>query len=669
MPKRLPESLIEDDQKSSKVHDVGNLFFEEAISDNEDVDELSMDEQEWEEVPLDGTLSLTISKYEPRKEVLTGKRRAHRPHKYQKLKYGLHISSIQIYLIVLRHRSTWIRDRRLNRRLKSTVPELITKKFKRWKSKSQADKLHCARTLILGLVWWFRKHYQINSNGFRQNFNRLQYLIKYADKDDHDEFYEKVLNNQQWFYGSRPEGTDDMEHIREMARDKKANRDILVIFFLIILQNMVSEKKEISLCFALPLHDYEISCSNVKHQMLSGMARVPNKFDSDLLQPFFWIEMRFPGLDKSGLYVIDPIVHLKDNDIVRRYEIGDSINIYLPLLDMKLNLNQRFQYVVSIDCQNGIMRDVSPRYLPNKCYRYFNLNPSSLVCKSMNYKAYQALQESLKKFNGGRVDDRNNELMRSISMKNWEIPKTLKEMKRSDCFILKSILKVNEAIESNSQPVEAPSGRNYFREPIYWKCDVIDLKCEVRWNQLGRSLIKDSKPLKLKRHVTMKNRRDKQFALYEIRELFSFNQTISTPKLSNYATDKFGRQYRITDVEDLRNEHGNIELYSPESKPDGFELLPLKHHTKKLIQRYNRSSRKAKYIKYIDVVSGFDFKQKSGYAVPQVDHILLNSEDYLLTQELIRESQELEGLNHWKDLLIKLCIKSKLNDRYGPEQR
>lgn len=665
MPKRSSESHIIDKESPLKHAAVAGLFFEEAVTD--DSDEISIDEGEWEDVPLNGSVSFTMLQAEPSNTSTTDKKHPRKQHKYQKLKYGLHIASVKIYLAVMKQRLFWTRDERLNRRLKRSIPTLIVKKFKNWKLQSSTAKLNSLRTLILGLIWWFRNHYQINSNGFRQNFNRLQYLIAYFMKGKESSTYKNVLNNQQIYYGVRPEGTDNIDNIRKMARDRKANRDVLSLFFLIVLRNVLSDEIVLSYCFALPLHDYEISCSNVKWQITNGIGNVPNRFDTDLLQPYFWIELRLPDLDKSGIYVIDPIVHLKNEEIISRYAIDEPVHSFQPIVDMKLNLNQKFQYVVNIDCQNGLLSDVSPRYIPNMSYRYFDIKPTTITCKSLNYKSYCYFKDALKRINKGKIETANYPLMKALAMKNWELPKTLKDIKRSDCFILKSLLKPNQTLKRGSQPINVSDRINLFKEPIHWKCDVLLLKCEKHWNQLGKSILPGSEPLRLKKYLPMKNRRRKRPDLYEIRELFSIEQTIQTPKLSTAGIDEYGRPYRITDVDSLKNQHGNIEIYSFGSAPDGFAMLPNKNYMKKLIKRYNRCSQKSKNIKYIDVVSGFDFKQKPGYAVPRVVNILLNSQDHLLAQELIRQDQETRALKTWGCLLEKLRIQNTLNDRYGRE--
>ena len=99
-------------------------------------------------------------------------------------------------------------------------------------------------------------------------------------------------------------------------KGKTANRDILTLFFFIILENVLPGPKKLYLCFALPLHDYDIRCNKVKWQIEHGIGKVPNRFDSDLIQPYFWIELEVPTLSDGELYIIDPIAHLGEREMV-----------------------------------------------------------------------------------------------------------------------------------------------------------------------------------------------------------------------------------------------------------------------------------------------------------------------------------------------------------------
>ncbi|CAI4058836.1 hypothetical protein SKDZ_04G5140 [Saccharomyces kudriavzevii ZP591] len=680
MAKRLFESGHRDQakQKIRKNAEQEALFYEEeeandSFNEFDRVEEEVLSDIDWDEVPLDGSITVTVSNiHQDAGTVDKHKRKRNRKaFNYHRLKYGLHLVMMPFMLSLLKSRMKWADDDRLNRRLRRSVPKLIIKKFKNWDLKGRASKSASLRTLLLGLVLWFRSNYKINSNGIRQNFNRLQYLIKYADSQKinavSESKYKDVFANQQDFYGNRPSMNDDIEDIRKMAKKKLANRDILTLFLIIILNNILPGAKKLYLCFALPLHNYDIRCNRVKWQIENGIGKVPNKFDSDLIQPYFWIELEFPTLSDDELYIIDPIAHLDEREMVLKKHKDQFVPNYQPSMDMKYNLNQRFHYVIHIEYTKKVMQDVSPRYVPNICYRYFDLSESSPILKSKHYLSYQNLSRWLKIFNRKNAPPQDDKLMKRIALSNFTLPKSVTEIKRADNFIVPSLLKSGEALNLHIEPAATLALGNTLKEPLFWKKDVIELKSTQHWAILGRSILPDTQPLKRKKYLPMKERMVRNLDRYVIKELFSFEQTRETPKYPSTYHDHLGREHVITDLSHYKNKFGNIEIYSTETKPDGFELIGLDKgdNVKGLIKRYNRTHQRLQKIEYLEVVSGFDFKQKKGHAIPKIESILVKESDYKLVQRLKCQTKLLLGLTSWDSLLTKLRLNDRLNTDYG----
>lgn len=641
---RRSSNLESQDSKRQKITD--DLFYQDD-EDLEEEDEAFIDDDEWEDVPLDG-VHVSLSKSEKEETIKIKKKSSPR---YQRLKYGLHIAAIPFMLKLLRERSLWVQDERLNRRLRRSVPKAIIQRFKNWTQEQDYEKLP---TFLLGLVLWFRSHYQINSNGFRQNFNRLQYLIKYCDADKKSQLYTDILNHQDWFYGQRPISEGGLEDVRLMAKNKKSNRDILVIFFCIILKNLLPKETKINLCFALPLHDYEVSCNNVKQQMKNGVGRVSDRFDTDLLLPYFWLELRFPSRDNE-LYVIDPVVHPNQKEIVTRHRENEPVTHFLPYMEVKLNFKQRFHYVVSIDCDSGIMQDVSPRYLLNLWYRYFRPRPSTLISKSLHRKSYDMFMKFLRLH-----PVESPKLMEELATKNYIIPKTLIEFKRSPCFVIPSLLKRNETLTFECRKIAT-----FREEPVFLRCDIISLKSRQNWAQLGRSLRPDTKPLKYKKYVSMRKKRQCSLDPYEVTELYSIEQTRPTPRLPSTYRDRNAHQHPITDVEFYKNKFNHVEIYSPSTVPDGFHILPIE--TKAAIKHLNKKCQRSGQtkVKYLEVVSGFDFRQKPGYAMPKIQHLMVFVDDYNRITNFLEIWNQLSALNRWKEFLTNLQVQRRLENVYG----
>lgn len=653
--------------------------FDVMYKDYSDAEVSSMEEDiisdtEWEEVPLNEPkdkkvqevikdISVTLEKRSSDVRRKRNSEEAKKLFEFKKVCFGLHIILIPFMFMTLKQRIKWTKDERLNRRLRRSVPKLISRKFKNLKEINNSKRDGLLRTLLIGLVMWYRSNYKVNSNGFRQSFHRLQYLINLRETDSTT--YNSILDNPHRFYGERPKinHIDPLEDVRIMAKKKLANRDILVVFFLIILINVIPGEKALRLCFALPLHVFNGSMKKVKDRIRENVGYVPNRFDSDLLEPNFWIELSFPKSD--DLYIIDPLCHLKEQDIVSKVKMNEKVSSFKPM-----STTQVFSYVIAIDINTNLIIDVSPRYLDNLCYRYFEVTETCPIYKSPNYKSYEWFVKVLNRFNFESQKSRNKETdsLRNLGLLNYTYPKTLKELQNSQNFIIPSLLKSTEIIDPDAKHV-AKWKNNYTKsiELIYWKKDVILLKSRQHWNMLGRTVILDIKPLKWKKYIPIQQLRERKSSSqkYEIRELFSIKQTVETPKLPSFYCDHLGKKHKIEDVNYFKNKYGNIELYSPKIRPDGFEIFELRKNinTRKLIKYYNRKH--TDRIKYLDIVSGFNFKEKRGYAVPIIKSILVSLADFNKIEKLINMDVEIKALQIWDTFLTKLQIKDRLDTAYG----
>ncbi|CCD26008.2 Rad34p NDAI_0G02330 [Naumovozyma dairenensis CBS 421] len=477
--------------------------------------------------------------------------------------------------------------------------------------------------------------------------------------------------------GERPKIINGIDDIRIMAKNKKTNRDILVIFFMIILKNILPKECKLSLCFALPTPDYGIMGSKLHWQMRTGTGQVPNRFDTDLLKPNFWIELVLPYATDE-IYIMDPVVLIGEKEMVKKYKRSEPVLNLYPTWSFKTTVNQVFKYVVSIDSVTGLLQDVSARYVPNLCYAYFDNSVWSPYLQSKNYCAFIFFRKVIDTINRNnkvlpteRDKTFQHNVMHKIAMNNYTLPKTLADVKRSNNFIIPSLLKSTEAIQDRASPVGTfhYGQQMKLKEHIYWRKDVQQLKSRQHWAILGRSVKSDVKPLKQKKYIPMKNRKRPKLEMYEIKELYSFEQTINTPKYPSHYRDQDGKFSKITDPRYYKNKFNHIEIYSEDIKPDGFKLISLNEPTdiKGSIHRFNRVQRKNSkdIIYYLDVVSGFDFKQKKGSAVPVVESILVNENDYEKIQVFLEKRQELTSLQLWDTLIRKAQLKETLNIRYG----
>lgn len=693
----------EDDEITTFLNSLAPSDVEDTDNDESSIsEEENLSADEWEDVDLNDNIVVRttidrdslMSKEEQRKE--SAKKKANQKRRlanYLKtLKFKIHIAMMPILISTLKTRMEWCTDKRLNKRLKRSVPKPIAKKFKKWDVSSEDEKEKSTRTLLLGLVHWFRNNYKINSNGFRQNSSRLDLLSSaFASSfesipDNTRHIYEQTKE----FYGDRPllsketyEGTDEYEgiisNVRQMARKMKANRDILALFFFIILKNILPGDYKLSLCFSLPLMDYDSANtafgSNIDiTDPDNNVETVPNRFDTDLLHPYFWIELSF---NDQEIYVIDPVVHTEPADMVAKYSINDPVPGFEPRVQFRIKPKQHFHYVIRMDYGSNYLTDVSPRYISNLYYRYFDLPFDSSIKKSRQYISNKHLTRWIDAFNRSTTPSNNTsdtkENFSAIAQNHVCLPQTLQELKRSNNFIAKDLLRKSQILKLDERCRTMKTTLNHKISDeidLYWKNQVINLKSRQHWLILGRTVRQGESALKLKKEKIRSLHHVRNNSI-EIRELFSWDQTIPTVKLPNSYVDENNIRHKITDVRHYKNKYGNVEIYLERNIPNGFHFVSLRDgvDVKALIKKYNKSVTNHRAVdsrvRYIGVVSGFDFTQKHGYAVPVIDKIMVNDRDYLIVDRLVKEHKEVEALGHWHHFLTRVKIKDQIDREYG----
>lgn len=435
-----------------------------------------------------------------------------------------------------------------------------------------------------------------------------------------------------------------------MARNKMSNRDILLLFFVVTLQNLINtDNYETSICFAIPFINYKSIRRNSKQKML---FEVPNRFDSDLLYPYFWIELNNYG----KLIVVNPLVFLKDQEIVNII----NPDILLNYFGNNFTTSQMFLFVSRINLKTFQITDISLRYIKNLTYRYFRYVPYlNKFPNSSDYKLYQWYLKCFQRLNQSNTSSKmiinDQKFCSLLAYRNFEYPKTFKKLKKSDNFTIPYNLKTNEIINPCAKSIGICK-ISKSEVPLYWKSDILELKSRQHWSILGRTIKSDSISLKTKKYILMRNKRHIRYKNeYEIRELYSIDQTVQTPKLSEYKVNKYGTLERITSVLDYKNKFGHVDIYLDYMKPKEFSILCLNDYkikVKTLLKKYNKHQNHQQKIEYVDIVSRFNFREQPGYTIPVINSILLNNYDYSKTIKLINNGIEIESLKSW-DLLLK----------------
>lgn len=557
------DSGIDEDEFMEFLNKLNSSDSENSDLEGDNIsDDEALSEEGWEDVALHNpgkNIRVSIKKQDLLTKEQKGKEllkqriieKKRQSNYIRKLKFSLHMMMIPFMFNVLKQRNNWCSDERLNRRLKRSVPKALRKRFDKWFDEESVEKEKNIRTLLLGLVMWFRANYQINSNGFRQNFSRLDILLENYDKSNEiNDETEDVLAHPERYYGSRPsldahtyredekyEGT--ISHIRLMAKRKMANRDILTLFFFIILSNIIPGDKQLTLCFSFPLINFDISKDTIGNKGETQKRRriadiVPNRFDSDLSKPYFWIELQF---DKKFVFVIDPIVHVDKEAMVTKFQINEPIPLFQPQNKYNIDSKQLFFYVVGMEYKSNKFLDISPRYINNLCYRYFQLPHDSVITKSRNFIAFQHFRKWLNYYNYHREYRSEELLMKSIASRNYSLPTSLKELKESDNFIIENQLKRSQTLNFEDTTLGSLDLVTYRKlgnvVKLYWKSQVINLKSKQHWLILGRSIRKGETPKKLKR-AKVRSYNKMCDNIIEIKELFSWEQTLPTLKLKSF---------------------------------------------------------------------------------------------------------------------------------------
>ncbi|KAL6949885.1 hypothetical protein ACO0QE_000550 [Hanseniaspora vineae] len=657
---------------------LNNIQQSDAIDEDDLEDE---DNFEWEDVPLD-SFKFEIKQTKTKKEVSTEKRKRSLDFKRKWLNsaFFCHIQEIPLFLSIFqRQYISWVGDYRNYALIKKKViPKLIKKKFSDWDKlpRGSSIKEGKCRTLLLGACMWFRSNYKINGNGVRQSPYRLRNLIfneQYLSLTSKSKQTTLAPTSVEMYYGRKSMTAAEFRHA---IKAKKTNRDQLVFVFYIILLALLDlsdDNDELRIVFSLPVHDYKrVQCLTMQtvETIMKLDHTCPNISDSDLFSPYYWIEYK----SKDYIYTIDPVMELDRDYIVQRVKINE----YQPHFQKNCTKSgldiQSHYYIVGINEKFEIM-DLSARYLNNIMYR---VEPCLInIGKNKDWRSFCVFKNALKRkavyaCNFVDVwDSQELKDLRQMSLQNMEKPKTLYALKTnpnyvSDLFVRKNL----EVIKG--KPVDF-GNVSKSSITVYLKKDLCRMRSEYHWLMLGRSLNANaeatysrrtykktqnstSNGLKKRRLFTATNE-------LEVINLYTFDQTHPTPRLPN-----------MPSIEDYKNEFGDIKIFNIQQlTPTEYDVVP-KVTTYfndfildniKLIRKHNiRHSDFNKKLQYLEVVTGFNFKKKPGFAIPLKNHIMVSKKHHEHLLVLQKREIELHYLNEWYWLLKKLHVQKRVEQSF-----
>ncbi|RCK59647.1 DNA repair protein rhp42 [Candida viswanathii] len=512
------------------------------------------------------------------------------------------------------------------------VPEQVKKIHKKFKKNDNTKEADEQLIYILKyLIKWFRKNFRHDSNGLR--------VLGYSRDPKRFPNNAKPIANEAELVG--------------VIKKFQHNRDTGAQLFTALLRSLGFESR---LVFSLPVLSPKSTTPQPK--LNQGILKV-NK-DNDLIYPYYWTEVVNP-LDASEVIVMETqCFYEEEKRLIRLKRYGGSLNqsytdLFYPIQNQFCQMSMH--YVLSFS-NDGLIHDVSSRYMKDIAYRWFNkldlrmdLGKSALLL--------QSLLRILNRTKHYTVDDNKElDLLRALAMRNYTIPSTFSAMKSSPNFITPSTLRYNEVIIPGTPHVKKIR-LNEKKEPVYFKNSLLYGKSEQQWKLLGRSIKPTAQPIKYAKATprTLYNKR--VYNQNEIENphlnrvpLYSFDQTCPYVKMKVTTVD--GKSILP------RNKYGNIEIFRDNMIPDGCVWLKLTNIESILKGR----------SQFVPVVTGFSFK--SGQAYPVKQGVVVLQEDELEIKKIwltarIKDYKKrlarrnLKLLYTWKFFLKRLEIKERLD--------
>lgn len=602
----------------------------------EDESDPELSESEWEDVLLEDSVPVPASDFsiriQPEEITNERKQRIKELIKEKQKRVSLHYLGMLAYTIHARHRNQLLSANKVQKALKKIIPDQVKRIYKKFKKNSNKQEADEQLIYILKyLIKWFRKNFKHDSNGLR--------ILGYSKDAKRFPSNAKPIGNE----------TELVSVIKKFQH----NRDTGAQLFTALLRSLGFESR---LVISLPLLSPKSTIPQPKPNL--GILKI-NK-DNDLIYPYYWTELVNP-LDASEIIVLETQCFFEEEKrLLRLKRYGSSwqqfyTDQFYPIPSQFCQMTMHFVLSLSND---GLIHDVSARYMKDISYRWFN----RLDLRTDLGKSALLLQSILRILNRSKQysHDDNKELdqLRDMAMANYTIPSTFSAMKNSPNFITPSTLRYNEVIIPGTAHVKKIK-LNEKKEPVYFKNSIIYGKSEQQWKLLGRSIKPNSHPIKYAKATPRTIYNKRVYNQNEIENpglnrvpLFSFDQT--SPYIKMKVT-KIDGQLVLP-----KNKYGNIEIFRENMIPDECIWLKLT----------NIESILKNKEQFVPVVTGFSFK--SGHAYPVKQGVIILKDDELWIKKLWLAERmrhyrlqlarrNLKLLYTWKVFLRRLEIQQRLD--------
>ncbi|CCF56545.1 hypothetical protein KAFR_0B02470 [Kazachstania africana CBS 2517] len=587
---------------------------------SEDQHDDSVDSDEFEDVEDTdfenlNDISITINKEEkPVHKNKTARKNVCSNEERRKRKF-IHMFYLLCLLINGFLRNEWLNNSKLLSRLGDLIPEKVFEQLHPRKDEDMP--LRSTRKLLDGLkkcmeIW--NKHWRIT-----KRYESIGCYMRFWDEfDEKWSGYSQSLNKKM-FIKNVLKGVGD--------------RDLAAQGFVALLRSCNLNAR---LVISMQPPDF----TNLRTLESLSNSAVNVSYDDMIKYPLFWCEV----WDKFGKkwITIDPI-NLKTIEQIR------NASKLEPRGGAPKRRNQ-LRYVIGYDRKQGT-RDITRRYAQwlNSKTRKKRITKDKEGEEWFNRAIY-----ALNRRKRTKIDDYEDAYFDQRNA-NEGMPDNLQDLKNHPYYILERDLGKNQIIKPNAKESGYLKLNNRVHGvlKVYERKNVINLKSGKQWYMEGRVLKTGARCKKVirKKNVRLSNIDDDN----EEERLYSIDDTeIYRPPLAS----AFG--------EITKNTFGNIEVFVPSMIPANCCLIesPVAIKAAKFIG-----------IEFAPAVTGFKFERGkrskpilSGVVVSKlyreaVETAIAGIENSIEEDE--RKGFELNALEQWNKFLLKLRIKSQLNQVYG----
>lgn len=555
-------------------------------------------------------------------------------------------------------------------KIKSVLPNLIRKKFKH-----QIKDFNRLQTLIKGFSYWFQKNYKINVPGQRPVDQKVvrDLVFKHWFEENEDKLKEFHRNKKINFqllkhhyeeisnslcitvenFGYFPKAYIDLKVMKTNTKEE------YLLKFYLILKELLLPNTHVNIKLV-----YNVPCVNIKKvindcatKTLTSIIKetflednssgIQKSVDYDLYYPYFWLELHF----EDKIFYLNPLNFGDLTSCMCQISLNNPFEKFFEFDKISPFHVECPFYIFSVDSALNV-EDVSFRYIPNLQY---TVKPCLINLK--NETLWKANKDFWKVFKIVFKDfDIKNESPKEALLSYKKLPQDLKSYKRHPNFIVDNFSCYRKLLEV---PVGDSVGQlvhNQRVHNVYLRSQLQRLRTKSHWQVLGRDIIETEPPRSYK---TFRDRKTPRHSKNTVSQ-YTFDQTIITPRIKEMPTLNSYRQVlKGNEMLKIFNEHTML--------PHGYKLLANNDDkgnriNRSLVRTFNKKNfRKA--VDCLEVITGFKFLPKN--QVKPITKFMVAERDYGELKKFRKLLDNVEQLNHWNELLLRLHIKQRISQDIG----